>query len=238
MAQQFNGATVSGAFQSLDDESVGEYEVTSFAGGVEFGISTDFAIGANAEIISSDDFEDDFFIGTVHGMYTAAPGTTFGVFYASETFDDFDTDILGIEGAFTTANSTFEGYLGAVDSDYFGDQDVLRMLGLSLEFGVGSGVSLGIEYESFRLEDGGVVVDTGEREDASLTDTALFARYSFAQGASVYAKAGRERLFGSDRDDNLRLVGVNSTEYVTVGAEFDFGAGTTFGSRSLFNFGG
>ncbi|MEJ8560614.1 hypothetical protein QTO30_04785 [Yoonia sp. GPGPB17] len=237
LAQQFNGATLGLAYQDVGGDG-GDFEVTSLSGGLEFGVTQNFAIGANVETIGSDDFIDDIFVGTIRGIYNSSPNSAVGAFYSVENVDDFETTLYGIEGAFTSANSMFNAYLGAADSDAFGDLDVLGVAGFGFEFGVGAGVSLGLEYESYRVEDFLLVVDTGDIEDANITDTALTARYSFLDGASVYAKAGRIRAFGSDREANVRIVGVDSSEYITVGAEYKFGRGALFDARSLRSFGG
>jgi hypothetical protein len=237
IAQQFNGASISGGFQSVDGDN-GKLDVTSFSGGLEFGITPKFAIGANIETIRSDDFDDDVFVGTVRGIYNGSPEFGLGVYYSVERFDDFESELYGIEAAYSGPGSSFTMYYGGVDSDAFGGRDVTSSGGFDFDFGVGSGVSLGLDFQSYRVEDFLFIIGTGAIEDARITDTALSVSYDFAEGASVYAKAGRIRAFGSDREAQTRFVGLDSSEYLTIGAEYKFGGGTQFEARALTSFGG
>ncbi|MEO0904382.1 MAG: hypothetical protein AAFX89_06375 [Pseudomonadota bacterium] len=234
-AQQINGASVSVASQSVEGEFIGDFDATSFAAGLDFGITPTFAIGGAIESVNSDEFEDDIFVATARGMYTSGAGAI-GAYYSLESSGDSDTTLYGVEGAYRSGLSSFEGYFGAVDSD-LGD-DITSTLGFSFEFGVGAGFSLGVDYQAFRVDDGLIVVDTGEIVDATIGDTALLARYSFVKGASVYAKAGRIRAFGDGEDDFTRILGIEESEYITLGAQYDFQGGSLFDARTLFSFGG
>ena len=236
-AQEFNGAVMSSSFQSVDGDG-GEFDVTSLSGGLEFGITPTFAIGANIETIRSDDFIDDLFVGTVRGIYNSTPEFGLGIYYSVEQFDDFESELFGFEAAYNGPGSSFTLYYGGVDSDAFGGRDVISSGGFDFDFGIGSGVSLGLDFESYQVEDFLLIIDTGAIEDARITDTALSVRYDFAEGASVYAKAGRIRAFGSDREAQTRFVGVDSSEYLAIGAEYKFGGGTQFEARPLVSYGG
>ena len=237
-AQQINGATVSAAYQSIEGDFTGDFDLASFAAGLDFGITPAFAIGGSIENTTSEDFADDIFVATARGMYTSGEGSAFGGYYSIEQSGDFETTLYGIEGAYKTANSSFEAYFGGVDSDVFGANEVLNTAGLSLEFGVGAGISLGFDYQAYKVEDFLVEVTTLEIVDANITDTALTARYNFAEGASVYAKAGRIRAFGDSDQPSTRIVGLEDSEYITIGAQYDFARGTFFDARSLFSYGG
>ncbi len=59
IAQQVNGATVSGAFQSVESDFIGDFDVTSFAVSLDFAITPGFAVGADIKTIGTDDFIDD-----------------------------------------------------------------------------------------------------------------------------------------------------------------------------------
>ncbi len=238
VAQQINGATISGAFQSIEGDFTGDFDVTSIAAGLDFGITPTFAIGGSIETIMSEDLDDDIFVVTARGMYTGATGTAFGAYYSIDQVGDFETTLYGVEGAFKSANSSFEAYYGGADSDVFGENDVLNTAGFSFEFGVGAGVSLGLDYQAYKVEDFLIEVDTLEIVDANIADTALTARYSFVQGASVYAKVGRIRAFGDSDEPSTRILGLEDSEYVTIGAQYDFSGGALFDARTLASYGG
>jgi hypothetical protein len=237
-AQQINGATVSGAFQSVEGDFTGDADITSFTAGLDYGITPQFAIGGSIESIMSDDFTDDIFVATARGMYITDGGPAFGVYYSLDQFSDFETTLYGVEGAYRSANGSFEAYIGGADSDVFGTNDVLRTAGFSFEYGVGAGVFLGLDYQSYKVADSLLVIDTGDIVDANVTDMALTARYSFLEGASVYGKLGVIRAFGDGEEAFDRVVGIDESEYVAIGAQYDFENGALFDPRTLFTFGG
>lgn len=236
-AQQVNGATVSVAYQSIEGDFTGDFDLTSFAAGLDFGITPTIAVGASIESIMSDDFDEDIFVATARGMYSSGEGAAFGAYYSVDKNGDFESTLYGIEGAYRSAGSSFEAYFGGADSDLFGPNEVLSTSGLSLEFRVGAGVSLGLDYQAYKVEDFLQEVSTLEIVDANITDTALTARYSFAEGASVYAKAGRIRAFGDSDEPLTRIVGLDDSQYITIGAQYDFAGGALFDARTLFSYG-
>ncbi len=238
VAQQLNGATASLAYQSIEGDLLTDFDATSFAGGLDFGITPEIAVGGSIESVMSDEFDDDIFIATVRGMYTSSDNTAFGLYYSLDQSGDLETTLYGIEGAYKSGGSAFEAYFGGGESDVFGDNDLLNTAGFSFEFGVGAGISLGLDYQSYKVEDALFVIDTFEIVDANVTDTALTARYSFLEGASVYTKVGRIRAFGDSDEPNTRIEGIDNSEYVTIGAQYDFSGGALFDARSLFSYGG
>jgi hypothetical protein len=238
LAQQINGATVSAAYQNIEGDFTGDFDLTSVAAGIDFGITPTIAIGGSLESITSDDFDEDIFVATARGMYVSDAGAAFGVYYSLDQNGDFETTLYGLEAAYRSATSSFEAFFGAADSDLFGPNNVRSTSGLSFEFFVGAGVSLGLDYQAYKVEDFLQEVSTLEIVDANITDTALTARYSFVEGASVYAKAGRIRAFGDSDEPMTRVVGLDDSEYITIGAQYDFAGGALFDARSLFSYGG
>ncbi|PJI91819.1 hypothetical protein BC777_0659 [Yoonia maricola] len=237
-AQQINGATISAAFQSIEGDFTGDFDATSFAAGLDFGITPSFAIGGSIENISFDEFDDDIFVATARGMYTTPAGSAFGAYYSIDETGDFETTLYGVEGAFKSATTSFEAYWGVADSDVFGDLDVLSAGGFSFEFAVGAGVSLGLDYQAYKVEDFLTEINTGEITDATIGDIALTARYSFIEGASVYAKAGRISASGDSDEEFTRILSVDDSEYITIGAQYDFEGGALFDARTLASYGG
>lgn len=239
MAQSLNGASIEGELRKYYDDDLDDTSLSFEAGG-ELALGGGFVLGANlgatqATFFSED--QDDVLTSTVHAMYMLTPTTAVGLYASQDTSDRFDSTNYGIEAGARSANSRFEIYYGDTDPQGDASDADVTTFGLSFEFNVGQGFSVGFDYEAFTLVDG-AALPTGGVEDLTINDRALVARYSFDNGPSIYAEIGEISASASDGD--TFFVSVNELEYFGIGAEYAFGpkGGNIFGGRTLTGFGG
>ena len=163
-----------------------------------------------------------------------APTSGVGGFVGLDSDDIGEVTTYGIEFATGSDTSRFEAFYGIADSDDFNDD--ASIAGISFEFGISGGFSVGLDYESITRDN--AVTLAGETEDLTFGDTSLFARYSFADGPSVFAEVGQ--ISASSRASDVFVRFEDEREYFAIGAEYSFGRGTgaLFGDRSFLGFGG
>lgn len=234
MAQDISGASVSGTYRQYTDDTV-DSSVLSLEAGVEVGLASAFAVGANVAFIDGDDIGEGATSGTLHGMYMYSPNSALGVFAATGTDDNVDATTFGIEVGSASQVTKFEAYYGIADSDDFGGEDI-SIAGFNFEFEIASGFSLGLDYSSFTIADGVIVPGGTDPDDLTFSDTSVIARYAFAEGASVYAEFGQ--ISASATSGGTTFVSTNELEYIGIGAEYKLGRGNIFSDRSYVGFGG
>lgn len=236
VAQEISGASVSGAYKYFTDDDA-DLEITSLRAGIEVGLAPSFAVGGNFATFNNGDSEDTVFNATLHGMYMLSPDSALGLFAAQEANEDADVTMYGFEGASSSVNTHLEGYFGFVDSDDLSDND-LTIAGFSFEFNISGGLMVGIDYESYRIEDGFAPPASAPLEDLTIRDTALTARYQFDNDLSVFAELGQINSTATSGD--TVFVSAEDAEYVTIGATYSFGrsGGNLLGERTILGFGG
>ena len=235
LAQDISGASVSGKFLQFTDETV-DTNLTKLDAGVEVGLASAFAVGGNVALIGGDGVDSNITNFTAHGMYMFSPNSALGLFAAQDSDDDASATIYGIEFGTASDTTQFEAYYGAVSSDDFDDEG-LTVAGFNVAFELAQGFSLGLDYESFTVQDAVVLTLGGPLEDLTLNDIALTASYQFTAGPSVFAELGQ--ISASASSGGVSYVSVNEVEYVAVGVKYTFGRGTgnIFGNRTYFGFG-
>ncbi len=234
VAQDISGASVSGTYRSYTDDNI-DLDLTTFEAGIEVGITDQFALGGNIGTYNADN-ADDVFNATVRGSYKFSPTAAIGLFAAQDSDGDNEANIYGFEGGSRTQNSRFEAYYGVVDSDDIGDLDI-TVAGIGFEFSVSPGFALGLNYASQTIDDG---FDPGGGEpltDLTFSDTSIVARYSFANGPSVFAEIGQ--ISASARTSTTLFTSTEDAEYIGIGAEYSFGGngGNIFSNRTYAGFG-
>ncbi len=238
LAQGFAGASVEGEFRNYygDDRDSSSFSLDA---GVDFTINSDIGFGGNFSTGRDDDRDVEYTNGTVHGYYAVTESAAFGLFVASDSADDLESTIYGVEFGGRTERSRYEFYFGRSDLENAAGEDDLRIFGASFEFGTSNGFAFGLHHESI-LGLVSTVVGTGAVvDDVTLGDTALVARYYVTPQASVYAKAGRIGSAARDDENDVTLLGNEDARYFGVGAEFALGerGGNLFGSRTLAGWG-
>lgn len=209
-AQEFRGAEISTellAFGEGDDMTSSNYR-----GSLEMGVFG--GIGVQADL-SFYDLEDGDTVRnvTLHGIYNAFGLATVGGFYARETVDGTDAEVLGVEAARSFGPLDAQAYLGFGDSEGEG----ITLFGFDGAVEVMPGIAVTASAAAADLEAGGI------------NRLSVGGEYRFgARGPALYAEAGRLGGEGSGFGDGSGFVG--------LGARLAIGPnqGTTFGSRGLF----
>ncbi|MDP5086201.1 MAG: hypothetical protein NWQ23_12335 [Yoonia sp.] len=237
VAQDIRATSFEGSFRQYNDSDV-DGSVAALGAGIEIGLASAFSIGANLSVVDSDETDASIMTTTVHGMYALSDATALGVFAAVESGESIDASNYGVEFGTGTNGTRLEAYFGVVDSDDLDDRD-RSIAGLSFEFQVARGFSVGFDYESISQSDVPVTTSDGSfLEDVTFGDTALFVRYSFENGPSVFAEVGQ--IASSFSTADTRFISEEEIEYVAIGASYSIGrsTGTIFGNRSFLDFGG
>ncbi len=236
-AQGLTGASVTGEYRNYYGDDL-EDTTLLLQGGVEFAVANDFGVGANLGFGRFDDAEDsDYTNATLHAFYMVSPTAAVGGFVARDSADNFDSTNYGIEFGGRSNTSRYEIYYGRTDlsGDNVTDEDI-SIFGASFDVLVGSGISLGLQYESYTGLEGtaesGATVD-----DVTLSDTSVIARYNVTPAASVYGEFGT--IGANAFEGDTTFVSDDDIRYFGIGAEFTFGGqrGNIFGERSLAGFG-
>lgn len=218
-AQGFTGGEAGLEYQSFDDI---DSSVTTYYGGVEFGLTPQFAVGLDLSFYNPEDGDDDLNSITLHGIYNIDRVTSIGLFYAQDDADSGGTgDSYGVEAAYSFGAGSVDGYFGVLDEDD-GDGSIA---GASFDYGLGNGFSVIGAYDRLNLEeDGG--------NDATVSQIEIGGAYTISGGPSVFAKIGSIDLSGEL--DGTTFSGDDT--YFSIGASIGFGnsGGTTFGPRSIF----
>lgn len=236
VAQSIGGATVKGTFKQFTDDDF-DNSATALQAGIDVGITPQFALGGTFHFSEIEDGDDSATGFTGRGMYMSSPNTAWGAFASAESRGDTDVNTYGAEFATGSNLTSFEAYYGVVDSDDLEDIE-FTIAGFNFEFEVSPGFSLGLDYESYRQADAFLTTTGGDTfvDDFTLSDVAIIARYSFADGPSVFAEIGR--ISGSASNDDTLFETVNELEYVAVGAQYTFGrqTGALFSDRTFLGF--
>ena len=217
-AQEFGGATISGNFVQLDDDTA-----TKFNAGGELTLNGPFALGANVGLYNGSRIDDSNFNVTARAMYKLSAGSAFGLFVARDMQDGAEADSYGIEYGFASRNGTFDAYYGVYDNDSDLDETVA---GFSFEFAVARGFFLGFDYDALTVERGsdGIGVGSG----------ALTGRYGFGNGASIFAEFGSVAVASTN---GTTSIAATENEFVGVGVSYNFGptGGALFTNRSALD---
>lgn len=236
MAQDIGGATVKGTFKQFTDDEF-DNSATALQAGIDVGITPQFALGGSIFFSDVEDGDDNVTGFTGRGMYMSSPSTAWGAFATAESSGDTDANNYGVEFATGSNLTRFEAYYGVVDSNDLEDID-FTIAGFNFEFEVTPGFSLGLDYESYRQADAFLTTTDGDTftDDFTLSDVAIFARYSFANGPSVFAEIGQ--ISGSAANDDTLFETVVELEYVAIGAQYTFGrqTGALFSDRTFLGF--
>ncbi len=224
MAQSIGGATVKGTFKQFTDDDF-DGTATAFQAGIDLGITPQFAIGGSLAFSEFEDGDDSAFSFTGRGMYMSSPNTAWGAFASIQNSGDVDANTYGAEFATGSGSTSFEAYYGVVDSDDLEDFD-FTIAGFNFEFEVAPGFSLGLDYQAYTQADVFLTTTSGASfiDDFTLSDTAIVARYSFANGPSVFAEIGQ--ISGSASNDDTIFLTVNELEYIAIGVQYNFGRQT------------
>lgn len=185
---------------------------TTYSGGVEYGFMQTFSLSANAAGYKPDNIDTTASNITLHGTYHLSSAASVGGFYAHDSVDDGDVDLLGIEGGTEFMGGDVGGYLGRTVSE---DEN---------------GTIFGVDA-SYALRDGFGLIGNADLltvDGDTLSQISVGAEYQMDVGPQFYAQVGR---ISGDVDGQSDGVG-----FFTVGAKVAFGAsrGTTFTNRSIF----
>ena len=216
VAQELQGASVSGIIVSLDGETT-----TSVDAGADVALGRGFAVGANLGFYNDSTSDDTFINGTLHGMYMLSSTSALGLFVARDSVDGADADNFGIEYGFGSDRGRFEAYYGGIDDDSGIDQAIV---GLSFEAAVSPSFFLTFDYDALVLADGEV--------GAGIGTGAFGARYQFEGGASIYAEVGSIAVSVTDGETTESA---SSDTFIGIGAEMNFGrkSGALFSNRTI-----
>lgn len=199
-AQGFEGAELSaGILAYSDDRDMGE---TSYAAGLQFGITPGIAVGAAFAYHGFRAGDDDSTGFTLRGLYGLTPGVTLGLFAAQDRRAGEATDIYGIEAATDVGGIAVEGWLGRMDGA-MGDGTLFNLAG---SYAFGGPFAATAEFGVVNIDD-------------SARRIALGGEYRFDGGPSVFAQIGQSDADGGDET------------FLSIGARIELGSGTTFGAR-------
>ncbi len=235
-AQGLTGASVTGEYRDYygDDADGSNF---ALQGGAEVSVGNGFAVGANLSFGKNNDTDTDYTNGTLHALYMVSPTAAVGGFVARDSGEDVDSTNYGIEFGGRSNTSRYEIYYGRTDlsGDNVTEEDI-SIFGASFDVLVGSGISLGLRYESFTGLSGTVVGTGATLDDVTYSDTSFIARYNVAPNASVYGTIGT--IGGNAFDGDTTFVSDIDIRYFGIGGEFTFGGerGNIFGERTLIGF--
>ena len=241
-AQELGGVTISGEFRQYQEDNFDE-SASSLEVGGDFLLSPQFAIGGNAELGQNPFFNSigepqSNFSATGRGMYFISPGTALGAFVSTDSSEEWSSINYGIEAGSRSKTGRFETYFGFAEAEFDGDAfEDTRLFGLSFEFNLAPQIALGLEYDSFTMENGVTFVG-GDTEDLTWSDTSLIGRVNVTPEASIYVETGL--LQASYTSGGETFVFEDDYGYFGVGAEYSFGknGGSLMSNRSFTAFGG
>ncbi|EYD72220.1 hypothetical protein [Limimaricola hongkongensis] len=216
-AQGFAGGVLSVETSAFFEE--GDIGYTTYAGGLQFDIGAGFGVEADLASYGFSGFGSDGSNATLHAIFDIGPlmvlgDTSVGAFVGRDGYDDGDSTIFGIEGKGELYGLRSEAYLARHD----GDLGEITLAGL--------GARYDITHDIYAMGDLGLADGGGEGE---LLRAALGGGYRIDGGPRLWGELGR-----IEADDDAFT---GDETYLAIGAEIGFGpnAGTTFGSRSLFD---
>lgn len=184
-------------------------------GAAEFAFGNSFGLQADMGIAGLHALDDSAFTLTGHAVWTFAPGSAAGLFYGSDFMSGPDHDIYGAEYAGYLGEAKVEAYVARSESGV-GDANMIGLAG-AMPVGI-SGLDMGLSADHAAFS-----------SDGSATRVGLTGAYALGESTRLTGELGS--VGGSVGADDM------SGPYVKLGIDFRFGAnaGTTFGSRSLFN---
>lgn len=211
VAQSVTGGELSIEYSVPTDGS--DFGGTTYSGGLEVGITRQFALGIDVSGYRPDNIDTDFSSATLHGVYHLSDVASAGLFFGQDYTDGASTNVYGLEGGAEVGNGiVVGGYLGKIDGD------------------ASDGTLFGVDG-AYALQNGFSVVgdfDLADSDGATIRQIALGGEYTMQAGPSLYAKVGNlSAEEGAATSDQT---------FITLGAEVAFGAkrGTTFDQRSFF----
>lgn len=210
---EFVGGRAAISHSAFTDDN--DFAKSQAQGAAEFAFGNSFGLQADMGIAGLHALDDTAFNLTGHAVWTFAPGSAAGLFYGSDLMSGPDHDIYGAEYAGFLGEAKVEGYLARSES---GEGDA-NMIGLAGSMPVGmSGLEMGLSADHAAFS-----------SDGSATRVGLNGAYPIGESTRLTGEVGS--VGGGVGNDDM------SGPYVKLGIDFRFGAnaGTTFGSRSIFN---
>ncbi|MBS1304134.1 hypothetical protein [Loktanella sp. SALINAS62] len=179
--------------------------------GFEYNFAQPVSIGVTGVGFNPDFIDENGSNVTLHASYHLNDFTSVGLFYAVDSLDGDDLDMIGLEAGTEVYGGIVNGYVGRAKAD----DETGYAFGADSEYGLANGFSALLEFDA-------VAADF-----ADVTNFAIGAEYEIQSGPNFYAKLGHYNI---DTDE-----GSFDQTYVTVGVDVAFGPkrGTTFESRSL-----
>jgi hypothetical protein len=116
-AAQVVGGETELSYQTFPD--VGDSSTTTLKSSVEFAIAPTAALQFDLGIASSEFLDDEVFTGAIHGIYHLGPQSSVGLFYSTDSADDADADVYGLEFGYGSGPFAVEAFIGdaSVDDD-------------------------------------------------------------------------------------------------------------------------
>ncbi|WP_342075523.1 outer membrane beta-barrel protein [Yoonia sp. SS1-5] len=239
-AQGITGGELGFGYSTFLDDDI-DTSLYTFNGGVEIGFSPEFSLGLSGASYSAASGDEDNITDTnitVHGIFNLNDATALGVFVgrdflAEEEIDPDDptaeiaeaTTYVGAEARTSFAGGSVEGYLGFLDSDIDGDDDVTQTIfGVEAAYEAAPSFDVLLGIDSYRVSD--------DDESITVTAVSIGGAYKIAGGPSIYGEFGNVSISGSDGDVDVSF---GDESFVGLGVTYTFGpAGTdgAFGSRS------
>ncbi len=210
-AQGFTGGTLTvETFAFLDDLDLG---YTTYSGGLEYDAGFGLSVAADLSSFGFRTFDSDATNATLHGIYSLGGGTAVGLFIGRDSMNSRDLDIYGIEGTTQLMGGRLEGFVGGLDGD--GDDAVMA--------------GIDGDYMLTPVIAATATIGFAEIDGDRLLRGSVGGEFKIDRGPVLYAQIG-----GINADDDPAR---DNEAFVGIGARIDFGpgAGTTFGSRSLFD---
>ena len=158
----------------------------------------------------------------VHGVYDTGMGADAGAFLGREFTEGEDRTTLGVEGRFDMHGSEIQPWIS-----YSTGERGIRTLGLAASSDMAAGLGL----------DGSIVYNDFEEGGPNVTSVRFTASYELPIGAETFASAGYTHVSAGE-DRRVPGLGDGGEASLALGMRFELGRarGTTFGSRSLFEF--
>jgi hypothetical protein len=214
---EFEGAELS--YTYYDNQDFNFYQ-THLEGSAEFGfgngISTQLDLGT---WYYEDDDDTDYWSAGLHLIYDITPQISAGAFYTFDRWNEQDYDNIGVEAKFLAAVASARPVEIEVFASHYSTRDdafpySFDAVGADASIDLGSGFSL----------NGGLLYADGDETQSAYK---IGAEYALASGIRI----GLESVRVEDREFSF-----SSFDAIGLTIGYDFGGGTTFGTRKWVDY--